>query len=71
MESQGLEEEILLDSIRRSFRIGDQVMILRGTHVGRTGWVVDVLQGSVKIINVEKGFEVCEVNRRPSPLTYI
>ena len=32
MESQGLEEEILVDSIQRVFWIGDQVMILCGAH---------------------------------------
>ena len=70
MESQGFEEDILVDSVRRVFRIGDQVMILCGTHAGSTGWVVDVLQGSVKVFNVEKGFEVCKFNRRSSSLTY-
>jgi ribosomal protein L24 len=70
MESQGLEEEILVDSVRRVFRIGDEVRILCGTHVGSTGWVVDVLQGSVKVLNVEKGFEVCKFNRLSSLLTY-
>ena len=70
MESQGFEEDILVDSVRRVFRIGDQVMILRGTHAGSTGWVVDVLPGSVKVLNVEKSFEVCKINRRSSPLTY-
>jgi len=70
MESQGLEEEILVDSVRRVFRIGDEVMILRGTHTGSTGWIVDVLQGSVSVLNVEKGFEVCKSNRRSNSLTY-
>ena len=70
MESQGFEEDILVDSVRRVFRIGDQVMILCGTHAGSTGWVVDVLQGSVKVFNVKKGFEVCKFNRRSSSLTY-
>jgi len=70
MESQGFEEDILVDSVRRAFRIGDQVTILYGTHTGSTGWVVDVLQGSVKVFNVEKGFEVYKFNRRSSSLTY-
>ena len=70
MESQGFEEDILVDSVRRAFRIGDQVTILCGTHAGTTGWVVDILQGSVKVFNVEKGFEVCKFNRRSSSLTY-
>lgn len=58
MESQGLEEGILVDSVRRVLQFGDEARILRGTPVGNTGWIVDVLQGSVKILNVEKGFEV-------------
>jgi ribosomal protein L24 len=62
MESQGLEDEILVDSVRRAFQISDEVMILRGTHAGSTGWVVDVLQGSVKILNVAIGFEVRKFN---------
>jgi transcription elongation factor SPT5 len=70
MESQDLEEDILVDSVRRVFRIGDQVTILCGTHAGSTGWVVAVLQGSVKVFNVEKGFEVCNFNCRSSSLTY-
>ena len=61
-ESQGFEEDILVDSVQRAFQIGDQVMILCGAHAGSTSWVVDVLQGSVKVFNVEKGFEVCKFN---------
>ena len=70
MESQGLEEEILVDSVRRVFRIGDQVKILRGAHAGSTGWVVDVLRGSVKVLNIEKSFEVCKINCHSRLLTY-
>ena len=70
VESQGLEEEILVDSVRRVFRIGDQVKILRGAHAGSTGWVVDVLRGSVKVLNIEKSFEVCKINCHSRLLTY-
>ena len=70
MESQDIEEEIPVDSVQRVFRIGDEVMILRGTHAGSSGWVVGVLQGSVKVLNVEKGFEVCRFNCRSSSLIY-
>jgi hypothetical protein len=59
-----------VDSVRRVFQIGDEARILRGTPVGNTGWIVDVLQGSVKVLNVEKGFGMCKFNRLSSLLTY-
>ena len=70
MESQDLEEKIPVDSVWRVFRIGDEVMILCGTHASSSGWVVGVLQGSVKVLNVEKGFEVCRFNCHSSSLIY-
>lgn len=51
-------EQVLKSSVRSTFRIGDEVRVRNGDHTGSVGWVVDVQQQMVTIINVEKDMEV-------------
>jgi transcription elongation factor len=62
VESQDHVEQVNLSSVRVAFRIGDQVRINRGPHLGRTGWIVDVHHLSVTVINVDQCLEVRYIN---------
>lgn len=58
VESQDHIERVHLSAVRMAFRLGDQVQITRGPHSGRNGWIVDVQDHIVTIINVEQEIEV-------------
>jgi ribosomal protein L24 len=61
LESQDQTEAFAPSSVRLMFRTGDEVRILHGIHQGVTGWVVDVYEDTVKVLNLEKCLEVCLV----------
>lgn len=58
VETQDHVERVNLSSVRVTFRLGDQVQINQGPHSGRTGWIVDVQDYMVTVINVEHAIEV-------------
>ena len=51
-------ERILKSAVRIAFHIGDEVRICSGIHQGIVGWVVDIQEFTVIIINFEKELEV-------------
>ena len=58
LESQDQTERLPSDSVRLIFRTGDEVRISHGIHQGVIGWVVNVYEDMVNILNLEKGLEV-------------
>lgn len=50
--------QVLKSAVRATFRIGDEVRVCNGTHAGSIGWVVDVQQQTITIVNVDKDIEV-------------
>jgi ribosomal protein L24 len=58
VETQDHIERVHLSSVKMAFRLGDQVQITQGPHSGRTGWIVDVQDHVVTVINVEHRIEV-------------
>ena len=58
VETQDQIERVNLSAVRVAFRLGDQVQINQGPHSGRIGWIVDVQDLTVTVINVELGIEV-------------
>ena len=58
VETQDQIERVNLSAVRVAFRLGDQVQIKQGPHSGRIGWIVDVQDLTVTVINVELDLEV-------------
>ncbi len=58
LESQDQTERLPSDSVRLIFRTGDEVRISHGIHQGVIGWVVNVYEDMVNVLNLEKGLEV-------------
>jgi ribosomal protein L24 len=58
VETQDQIERVNLSAVRVAFRLGDQVQIKQGPHSGRIGWIVDVQDLTVTVINVELSLEV-------------
>ena len=58
VETQDQIERVNLSAVRVAFRLGDQVLIKQGPHSGRIGWIVDVQDLMVTVINVELSLEV-------------
>jgi ribosomal protein L24 len=58
VETQDQIERVNLSAVRVAFRLGDQVQIKQGPRSGRIGWIVDVQDLAVTVINVELGLEV-------------
>jgi len=58
VETQDQIERVNLSAVRVAFRLGDQVQINQGPHSSRIGWIVDVQDLTVTVINVELGIEV-------------
>ncbi len=58
IESLDRVEHLLKSAVRTAFHIGDQVQICSGNYGGDVGWVVDIQESTVTIVNVEKDLEV-------------
>jgi len=58
MESLDRVEHISKSAVRTAFQIGDEVRICSGIYNGNVGWVVDVQESTIIIINIDKDLEV-------------
>ncbi|KAF8960609.1 hypothetical protein BDZ97DRAFT_1921993 [Flammula alnicola] len=57
LSTQDLTENVLRTDVRLAFRVGDEVRVLDGPNSGLTGWVVDIFDDRMKILNMEKQAE--------------
>jgi transcription elongation factor len=60
LPSQDLDETFQQQLVRAAFRPGDEVKVLDGPHTGLTGWVVDVREDGISLMNMQKNLEVRE-----------
>jgi transcription antitermination factor NusG len=60
LPSQDLDETFQRQLVRAAFRPGDEVKVLDGPHTGLTGWVVDVREDGISLMNMQKNMEVRE-----------
>jgi len=60
LPSQDLDETFQRQLVRAAFRPGDEVKVLDGPHTGLTGWVVDVREDGISLMNMQKNLEVRE-----------
>ncbi|KAF8952539.1 hypothetical protein BDZ97DRAFT_1681400, partial [Flammula alnicola] len=58
LSTQDLTENVLRTDVRLAFRVGDEVRVLDGPNSGLTGWVVNIFDEGMKILNMEKQAEV-------------
>lgn len=58
IESLDQVERLLKSTVRSAFRIGDEVRISSGNHINCVGWVTDVQDQTVTVVNLENDIEV-------------
>lgn len=58
LPSQDVIEDMLQDSVRAAFVIGDQVEVLDGEKKGLVAWVIGISADSLRVLNIQDNIEV-------------
>jgi ribosomal protein L24 len=58
IDSLGHFQQMSISAVRTTYRIGDEVRICNGIHIGIVGWIVDIQEQTVTVVNTEKEMEV-------------
>ncbi len=58
LPSQNITEDMLIDTVRAAFTIGDYVKVLNSQNHGLVGWVVGISEATLRVLNMESETEV-------------
>ncbi|KAF8171489.1 hypothetical protein BJ912DRAFT_858193, partial [Pholiota molesta] len=58
LPSQDIIEDMLQDSVRAAFDIGDQVVVVDGERKGLVGWVIGISADRIRVLNIQDNIEV-------------
>ena len=58
LPSQDLDKSFQQQLVQAAFHPGDEVKVLDGPHTSLTGWVVDIHEDGISLMNMQRNMEV-------------